>query len=337
MKVLIGSPAFPPSLGGIERFAEQLASGLAAGGDDVTVMTSTPSTGPDSYNFRVVRRPRSRWKLRLVRECDVFLQINVSLRDFWPLLLSRRPWVPVHQGLYEGGGLKGALAARVKRLLARRAGSAVSASRYVARRVDPRSVTIPNPYRHDLFRILPGRTRDLDLIFVGRMVSDKGVDILVRALAMMGEEPVLTLVGEGPEEPRIRKLVGDLDLEGRVRFRGRLDGEELVEELNRHRILVVPSDWEEPYGIVALEGIACGCVVVGTERGGLVEAIGACGLVVPNGDVEALAKALADLLGRADLSSFLANAPEHLARHRGEPIVARYRQELRRAVEGGAS
>jgi glycogen synthase len=81
-------------------------------------------------------------------------------------------------------------------------------------------------------------------------------------------------------------------LEDRVEFAGVKRGEELALLLNQHRVMVVPSRWEEPYGIVALEGLACGCLVVGSERGGLKDAIGPGGLTFPNGDVAVLAEIL---------------------------------------------
>ncbi len=85
---------------------------------------------------------------------------------------------------------------------------------------------------------------------------------------------------------------------------------------------------------VALEGIACGCVVVGSEGGGLKEAIGRCGLTFPNGKADALAlcleKALTDQKIVAD---FLAEAPDHLARHRPSDIARRYSSVFSESVE----
>lgn len=338
MKILIGSPAFPPSLGGLERFVEQLATGLAERGDEVTVMTSTPSPTPDSYPFRVVRCPGPLAKLRLVRECEVFFQANVSLKDLWPLALIRRPWVISHHGQYAQRGVSGVLG-RLKVRLARHATRSISVSRFVASRVDPESTVIGNPYDDALFRKLEDVERDRDLIFVGRLVSDKGVDVLLRALARIRARTLpwtLDIVGSGPEEAGLRCLVVDLDLESHVSFQGRMDGEDLVRAFNRHRVLVVPSVWEEPFGIVALEGIACGCVVVGTASGGLAEAIGPCGVVVPNGDAEALAEVLEELLNRADAGPFQASAPQHLARHRSAVVVERYRELIHGAGRAGA-
>lgn len=333
MKILIGSPAFPPSLGGLERFVEQLATGLAERGDEVTVMTTTPAPQPDRYPFRVVRCPGPLAKLRLVRECEVFFQANVSLKDLWPLLLVRRPWVISHHGPYARRGVAGVFG-WLKQRLARLASRSISVSRFVASRVDPESTVIGNPYDDTLFRKLEDIERDRDMIFVGRLVADKGVDVLLRALVRIPPRTppwTLDVVGSGPEEAGLRRLVVDLGLESRVSFQGRLDGEDLVRALNQHRVLVVPSVWEEPFGLVALEGIACGCVVVGTAGGGLVEAIGPCGLVVPNGDEQALAEVLDDLLRRRDLGSSQASAGEHLGRHQGGGVIERYREVIRSA------
>jgi len=79
----------------------------------------------------------------------------------------------------------------------------------------------------------------------------------------------LTIIGSGPEEYSLRKLADDIGITGQVSFLGVKRGEESARLLNQHEILVIPSRWEEPFGIVSLEGIACGCVVIGSEGGGL--------------------------------------------------------------------
>ena len=103
--------------------------------------------------------------------------------------------------------------------------------------------------------------------------------------------------------------------------------------LNRHRILVVPSSYNEPFGIVALEGIACGCAVIGTAGGGLPEAIGPCGLVVPNRDAAALAGAIERVLNDAELrAGFELAAPAHLDPHTVRHVSEAYLKVLRAAV-----
>lgn len=78
--------------------------------------------------------------------------------------------------------------------------------------------------------------------------------------------------------------------------------------------MVVPSLWDEPFKIVALEGIACGCVVVGSKGGGLKDAIGPCGLTFDNGDVAGLTAQLINLLANLDqLTAYRKKAKEHLS------------------------
>jgi glycosyltransferase involved in cell wall biosynthesis len=108
-----------------------------------------------------------------------------------------------------------------------------------------------------------------------------------------------------------------------------------VRLLNAHRILVVPSRYDEPFGIVALEGIACGCLVIGSRGGGLKEAIGPCGLTFDNGDAAGLAGLLEAAL--ADPGRFLPSpqvVAEHLSLHRSEHVLPHYLAVLEAAVAG---
>jgi glycosyltransferase involved in cell wall biosynthesis len=81
----------------------------------------------------------------------------------------------------------------------------------------------------------------------------------------------------------------------------------------------------EGFGVVALEGIACGCVVVGANGEGLPEAIGKCGKIFPNGDPLALADLLADLLTHQEnWNNFFIHAQSHLAQHRQSIVGDKY-------------
>ena len=104
--------------------------------------------------------------------------------------------------------------------------------------------------------------------------------------------------------------------------------------LNRHEVMVVPSVFPESFGVVALEGIACGCVIVGTNGGGLAEAIGPCGLKVLNGGVHALACALRHVLTSPSLRQRLrANARAHLAPMRADRVAGAYLSLLEKVAE----
>jgi glycosyltransferase involved in cell wall biosynthesis len=214
----------------------------------------------------------------------------------------------------------------------------ISVSEAVAAHVSTPSRVIPNAYAEESFYLMPDVARDKDLVFLGRLVSDKGADLLLDALANLkaqGLMPRLTIIGGGPEEPGLRRRADALGIADRVEFSGIQTGEALARTLNSHKILVAPSRWREPFGIVALEGIACGCVVVGSEGGGLSDAIGACGVTFPNGDLQALTGALASLLSSPErLAQYRAGARSHLARHRKADVARAYLQVFEAARNG---
>lgn len=335
MRILLYCPVFYPSVGGLEINIQRRAAGFHRAGHEVTVVAKTENPGPEPFEFRVVRRPSPRELLALVRWCDVFFQANVSLRGLWPLLLVRRPWVVSHHGWYSRPDGSRAPQDRLKRFVLRWATS-IAVSQAVADDLETPSVVIPNSYRDHLFRLLPEVPRSRELMFLGRLVSDKGVDVLLDALGLLaadGVRPSLTVVGEGPERTVLADQAGRLGVEGQIAFLGNRHGEDVVRLLNAHRILVIPSRYNEPFGIVALEGIACGCLVIGSRGGGLKEAIGPCGLTFENGDAGELARLLAAAL--ADSDRFAA-APEivadHLARHGSDRMVAAYLRVLEQAV-----
>lgn len=338
MKILFSTRAFLPLLGGLEIVTAQLAEELSRLGHDVVVLTTTPGDGTDAFPFRVVRQPRALETLRWVRWCDVVHQPNLSLRGIWPWLLAWRPWVVSHHSWYRQGDGRIAWQDHLKRRLLRYVNASVAVSRAMAGDLVPRPLVIPNAYQDRLFRRLPGVERSEDLVFVGRLVSDKGVDVLLDALGLLaadGLRPRLSIVGSGPDRPALEEQARCLGLAGQVRFLGARTAGELVRLLNQHRILVAPSRYREPFGVVALEGIACGCAVVGSADGGLVDAMGPCGRTFPNGDAAGLARVLAELLRDPEkVRELLARAPEHLALHSGERIARMY-ADLFQQVRGG--
>jgi glycosyltransferase involved in cell wall biosynthesis len=264
----------------------------------------------------------------LVRACDVYWHNNLSLRTAWPQIFCRRRFVITHQGSYCYSNGRLDVLNQVKHVIANHSCS-VAISGAVAACFNTKSIVIPNPYAADIFvttRESPRRGKDL--VFVGRLVSEKGADILLNALALLRREgfsPTCTIVGSGPEEGRLRRLCSELALDGQVVFTGARSGHELAALMNEHRIMVVPSRYAEPFGIVALEGIACGCVVVASGGGGLPEAVGPCGLTFRNGNVAELTSVLSDLLGHASKCLQLtAHAQQHLENFQPSVIADAY-------------
>ena len=314
-------------MGGIESVSKLLAEKFAASGNEVHVITQTTGEEIAGANYRLTRRPSIARLFSLLRWSDLFFQNNISLLSLIPALLLRKPTLVVHQTWLQstrgGVGWNNRLKYALLRFVTN-----VAISKAVADRISGHSFVIGNPYDDTVFRSNPNVARDKSLAFVGRLVSDKGADLLLQAMKLLqndGVTPDLTIVGSGPEEKNLLSLATELGLDRQVTFAGQKSGAALAELLNRHRILVVPSRWAEPFGVVALEGIGCGCVVVGSGKGGLKEAIGPCGLTFENGNVSALATELKRLLGEPRLIADLRQgAAEHLAKFQPDQVAAAY-------------
>jgi glycogen(starch) synthase len=330
VKILLGSHHFLPSTGGIETASNLLAREFVALGHEVRVITQTE--GDVGFPFPVIRRPGPGALWREVRWCDVFLQNNISLRTLWPLLFLRRPLFIVHQTWIANSDDSIGWRHRLKQLVLRRATS-LAISQAIAERLSTPSIQVGNPYDAGVFTDSPpGPRPKRELIFVGRLVSDKGANLLLDAMAMLDTKPRLTIAGDGPERGPLETQAANLQLQSRVEFVGSQTSNQLAGLLRQHQILVVPSRWREPFGIVALEGIACGCVVVGSAEGGLAEAIGPCGLTFPNGDARALADILARLLADpGECDRLLQNAGAHLARFTPRQVATVYLSAMEKA------
>lgn len=325
VRILLCSHAFAPNIGGIETASRVLADQWTRLGASVTVVTQTPG-GPDSSSYEVLRRP-SRHQLRsLGKETDLVFQNNISLQTLVPLLPVRKPTVITHQvmlGRGTGpGGWKDLLKCAFLPFC-----SNIAISKAVARALPVRSDLIYNPFEPEEFANPELNHRSRDVVFLGRLVSDKGCDLVLKALAILKTEgifPTFSVIGDGPEMQTLKQMTAGLGLSDQVSFRGALR-EGRGREVASHKIMVVPSIWEEPFGIVALEGIAAGCALVAANVGGLPEAIGPCGLTFPKGDAKALAGLLKKLLDDERLrGQLLANSTNHLSQFQPEVVAKRY-------------
>ena len=334
MKILMCSVPFRPSVGGIETVSALLAEQFQRLGHTVTLVTQTPSAVADSERYAILRRPSAWQLLQAVRANDVVLHNNISLRLAWPLLFVRRPWVVAHHTWLPRSG-SGAWAGLLKRAALAWAQNVAVSDAVAADLARPAHV-IPNPYDRDLFQCLPGALRPHELVCVGRLVSDKGVAVLLQALSLLrqrGKAPRLSIIGSGPEEAGLRQQVQALGLQAQVHFAGSLVGQSLVRALNAHRVVVVPSVWEEPFGLVALEAQACGCLPVVAASGGLPQAAGPAGVVFAKGDPAALADTLAAVLDSVPVDGVAQDTrvQRHLQQHHPASVAASYLQVLEHA------
>jgi len=142
----------------------------------------------------------------------------------------------------------------------------------------------------------------------GRLVTDKGFDLLLLAFAAVLRHfprTRLVLAGEGEARPALERLAGSLSIREAVEFVGPVRPADVPALLNRASVVVVPSRWDEPFGLVALEAALMQRPVVAARAGGLVEAVEheRTGLLIEKENPAELSEALIRLLadsGAAD-------------------------------------
>ncbi|GAB2465097.1 glycosyltransferase family protein [Jatrophihabitans fulvus] len=128
-----------------------------------------------------------------------------------------------------------------------------------------------------------------DLVWTGRLVREKGPDLAIRAARAAGLR--LHLYGPVPDRPWFEREIVPL-LDDDITYGGHLPHRELVHVVGRSAAALVTPRWEEPYGLVAAEAMACGTPVAGFRAGGLPEVVGPdAGVLVDREDVAALAAA----------------------------------------------
>ena len=142
-----------------------------------------------------------------------------------------------------------------------------------------------------------------NILFVGQVIRGKGVDLLLRAMTELPAGVHLTVVGDGSHLGACRKLAEELMISDRVTFTGWVNHEQLNAYYDEAQLLVVPSRWPEPFGMVGVEAMARGRPVVAFDTGGIREWLneGENGLLAKPGDVEDLAQNVQKLLNNEPL------------------------------------
>lgn len=177
-------------------------------------------------------------------------------------------------------------------------------------------------------------TADPTFLYRGRLDVEKGVDVLLRAFALLVDDwpnARLDILGRGPMKDQLEALVGTLRIADSVCFHGWKQTGEMWPFLQRSWSQIVPSLWAEPLGLVAVESVHCGVPTVVSRDGGLVDVVrdGIGGLHVANGDVQALHRAMETIASRRAFSDHTVPSDE-IARVRREFDWASHVREIRR-------
>jgi glycosyltransferase involved in cell wall biosynthesis len=308
LKVAILSPVWfpvPPSgYGGIEWVVALLADGLVEAGHDVTLFASGDSRTKAQLAYVYDEAPsrwigRSHWDLRHALSCyaesdefDVVSDHSGMVGVALSALVETPVVHTVHGPLVgEPGEMYEQLAALAPNLHL----ISLSLNQRRPKAELPWLANCPNALELSLYPCKP-HTGEY-LLFLGRMSSDKGCH---RAIAVAMERELPLKIAGKLQEPKEREyfeafVEPHLGIHG-IEFLGEVSHGQKVELLQDARVTLFPIDWEEPFGLVMIESMACGTPVIATNRGAVPEVIedGRSGIIVED------YRAMADAIERAD-------------------------------------
>ena len=329
MKILLLVSQFYPHTGGVEVAVYNLARALLKQSSDVTVVTAkAPWSLPSVENVDdlLIKRyflalPKTiksalvfpflfpltvikLWRLIKSQKIDV---LNIHFADdaaFYALILKYltgvRLVVSLHGNDVEKFPVESFFRRWLLRCLLKVADSVTVNSRYLEDRLQKKVEIIGNGINLDEFStIQPFSHPNPYILFLGRLVYKKGVDLLIQAYAAVCRDlPFdLLIAGDGQERRNLEDLVKKRGMGDRIKFLGQVENKFGHELMAGASLFVVPSRLE-PFGIVVLEAMATGCPVLASRTGGLTEIIqdGQTGVLFSSEDVVDLSTKLLELL-----------------------------------------
>jgi glycosyltransferase involved in cell wall biosynthesis len=337
-KVVMIISQFYPLLGGAEVQAQRLASALRAGGVDIFVLTRRVKNLP-SYeiidgipvyrSIRTVDMPllfgllymasvavflyRKRNDYTIIH-CNILQELQTFVSIIFKLLFKKIVVAKMSSsGLTSDIKLmKQSIVGRVTLRLLSKADRIVSLCSEATSELlsagipGDRLQQISNGVDTSIFTMTTKRDHKKQklITFIGRLDAYKGVDCLLEAFSRViagGADVRLKLIGNGPDEAKLKRRAAVLHIQEKIVFRGRQ--ENVADELSGTDVFVLPS-LSEGMSNVLLEAMSCGLPVVATGVGGALDMIrhGINGILVPPGDPAALSDALIELLGNESLA-----------------------------------
>jgi len=335
-KVVIYSAPFPPKIGGMEQFSRSLAVGLHDLGCDLEVVTDTllPDGQPElALPFVVHRTTVMAEKLRHFAKAEAVIFIGMRLREGLLSIPLRKRIILSHHGTYMDKNQPRTLVMGLAKRLVGRLFTNVSVSRFIALKLGGRHRVIHACFDDTIFSGAQGAERPPgSFLFYGRLVSDKGGHLAIKALAEVrrsNDSARLTIVGGGPEKEALIQLAEEAGVADAVTFTGVLSNQELGRLVASSHCVVVPSIWEEPFGAVSLEALAGGCEVILSNRGGMHEGLGGYGWLIDPNVAELSAAMLRVSRGEKRRGP---GVPEWLQAHTRDAIAREYLDEIRKRL-----
>ncbi|MBM2810679.1 MAG: putative glycosyltransferase [Chloroflexi bacterium] len=153
--------------------------------------------------------------------------------------------------------------------------------------------------------------RPFTIGFAGRVVPEKGLDLLLEACSGLKVDYRIIILGDGPARPDLEWQIAALGMTDRVRLEGAVASSTMPDRLRGMDVVVLPSrsrpNWTEQFGRLLIEAMACGIPIIGSTCGEIPGIVGDSGLIFPEGETAALRSAIEQLVGnpalRAELGS----------------------------------
>jgi glycogen synthase len=335
MRIGIFTRTYSPNVGGLERLAEILANEFTNSGHSVSVITDVEVDDTSSdlgLPYKVVRTKKFLGRFRAFQEVDVILFFNLSLVGLLSLIPASKPVVMVHQGTYHTFQITRKPLELFKRFLTLFYQN-IAGSEFVASYIFGRTVIIPNTYT--MLPISKDIKRTKNFVFLGRLELEKGCMLALKAFnSVLSKYPTatMTIIGSGSERSPIEDFIESQGIGSAVTLLGTITGQELIDELSKHHTMVIPSIWDEPFGMVALYGLAYCNNVISTRVGGLPEAVGGFGMIVPPQEVDIRDAMFKVLAGDYRPNEMIrAQIDAHLNRHSPKRIAEEYLTVLEKA------
>lgn len=316
MNIVIYSWQYWPLVGGVEFTSQILARTLVELGHNVSVFTTTRISDSTELKegYKIYRSNNLLTFARIARTADVVVvKGGVSAFAGIGAILVRAPAIVIwHEmaGSYAHSGKSCKVRAMnlVRKHVALRscAHVGVSCACLDSKRLTSTTVrsvhrVIYNPISSELAgaaAVLNDEYRQIDVLFVGRLIEGKGILVLADALRKLdcqGRSLLVRIVGDGDGRGQLEAALRGLKTVS-VTFEGIQTGAALAHSYASARVLVVPSTHPEGMGLVVAEGMAFGLAIVASDQAVLKEVVGDAGVIVPSGDSEALASALRAIL-----------------------------------------
>jgi glycosyltransferase involved in cell wall biosynthesis len=258
----------------------------------------------------------------------------------WSRLVRRTPMVTTLHGTDIRMARAYPAARPLFRRVIRRSAAVTAVSRWLAAEAQEMSGIMPRvapmPVETTIFTPRSGSPPGDRLLFVGRLTKQKGVDVLLRTLAILPPHFDLDVVGDGEEREALGSLARTLGVDARVVWHGAQPAEALP-EFYRSALALVVTSVDEGLGLVAVEAQLCETPVVAFASGGLIDVVehGVTGMLVESRDPGALASAVEAVRARPDRGAMLGRAGRERALSIFEPaVVARRYLDIYRSAIG---